>query len=266
MVEAEEAVNRERMIAFIDLLGYGTVLKGMKLLGPESIWGQENTNDRAWSYISLFYKNIADTFDPNAFSDLRLIGFSDGLFIVLTDESDTGLGRDEIITLCWKIQELLDLCTANYIPLRGGISIGSVKAEQTSRESNLNYFAGLAINQAVEMEQIQEWIGISFVPPKSMPAENRDHYCELLEWISTRNRSPVLRWDVPTKSGLEATYTIGFRNIADAIHKIKETRDFEKEKAKGHENKYRGTLQLLRSLQARTNMGGDEQDCTDLIP
>ncbi len=40
-----DAIERERLIAFIDLLGYGAVLKGIILKGHDEIWKHSNVND-----------------------------------------------------------------------------------------------------------------------------------------------------------------------------------------------------------------------------
>ncbi len=184
---------------------------------------------------------------------------------MLTADDDKGLDNSEIMIFCHKMSELLSTCIADYLPLRGGISIGQVKAREDFASSNMNYLAGLAVNQAVKMEEYQEWVGISFIPPREIKnLGNRQRYCSLLEWLSTQDKSPVCRWDIPTKGGLEATYTIIPIDVNESIAKTVEIRDFEKERKSPEANKYRGTIQLLRFLVDPQNKG-DEQKCKTLM-
>jgi len=261
--DAATAVERERLVAYLDLLGYQAVFKGEKFKGHD--WDNiNNYNDRAWLFVSLFYEQLENAFKPTIFGDLQVIGFSDAVFLVLTAEDDEGLEKAEVYLFCLRMQEFLDLCITKYLPIRGGISIGLVKARKDLGKSSLNYLAGLAVAQAVRMEAVQEWIGVSFVAPAQIEPEVRPRYCSLLEWLSSRNPSPIVRWDVPTKDGLAATYAIPCHRIRDAMDKTTESRDFEKTKKRSEANKYRGTLSLLRALRHGTSIGGDESDCAKL--
>lgn len=264
MMVGTDAIERERLIAFIDLLGYGAVLKGIKLKGHDEIWKIQNVNERAWLFISSFYEKFDALFSPDSFGDLRIISFSDAIFLVLTADGDKGLDYSEIMVFCHKMSELLSICLADYLPLRGGISIGMVKAREDFAISNKNYLAGLAVNQAVKMEENQEWVGISFVPPREVEnSEMKQRYCNLLDWLSTQDKTPVYRWDIPTKYGLEATYSIIPSDVGTSTVRITEIRDFEKQRKSPEANKYRGTLQLLWFLED-SNYRGDEDQCMKL--
>ncbi len=151
--------------------------------------------------------------------------------------------------------------------MRGGISFGRVRASEEFGNTGMNYLAGLAVKQAVTMEDIQEWVGISFIPPLWIDRSDQNRYCRMLSWLEGQETLVVKRWDVPTKRGIVATYAVTCENPGSLVEKLMEHREFEKERTRPstEDCKYRGSIHFLRSL-LDEELEDDEQSCQSIIP
>jgi len=247
--------RKERVIVFLDLLGYSSILKNQEFYGWPIL---DDQIERAWNFITKFY-SIVDEVTKGLGEEFKITGFSDSVFIVLEPlSSETLIDKNQLYMLSRILQELQGSCFEDNLPIRGGISMGFVAANRDLGSSNMNYFAGKAVEEAVNFEGSQEWVGIAFIPPDWISPEYKERYCKLLAWLDSKTPRTIVRWDVPTKKGLVNTYAITWAKPDEV--RIRDFMEFEIGKHRYEDGKYRSSLRLAHKIMEKEDIDNPCQE------
>ncbi len=107
-----DSEDTEKMVVYIDTLGYGALLDGRQMLLPPILREIEYENI-PFKYLEHFHNLFFEIFNEELGPNFRWTGFSDALFIVLESTDNPNLNFQDVFTLCLKLGEFLSLCIEN---------------------------------------------------------------------------------------------------------------------------------------------------------
>lgn len=186
----ENVIVGERTVAFIDILGFKSLIENNLLLDLAAAY------EDVISQINKVNKNPDDPKRELLFPDhprdlpfCKLYIFSDSLIII--SNGPTQNDTHKTLIFAWRaFQQLL----AHQLIPRGGVSHGEIYVNESR-----NIFLGKGLTTAYELEQNQEWVGAAISDQiwKSFP--------DLEKNISRIKGSfydkLFMRYDVPLKNG-----------------------------------------------------------------
>jgi len=160
--------NRDRFIAFIDILGF----RNLVLREP-------SLEDFCGRYRKVFLP-LAKDIDRCSISHRE---FSDSLFVAVKNV-DLDQELENLATFCCS---LLTRSVEALLPIRGAISYGRVLWDD-------EVIVGPAIIEAVECQEVQEWIGIILAPSTARYLGRKPSLLSHLQ-----SRGLIREYEVPVK-------------------------------------------------------------------
>lgn len=198
------AMGGDRFVAHFDILGWRHAVR--------------RDLDRAWSVFEGFseaHRRVHSyRLQINGILRERRVQsrmFSDTILISTPSDDD-----DDLFDLLVRCGELLKDALSQWVPLRGGIGVGSFR-EDPSR----NLFAGEALNRAYEIGEAAQWIGVVLdeavadrVRRFAMPYESDTKDPGIVPWdVPVENeqvrRAAVLNWPCIFRDNFKAVPTSG---------------------------------------------------------
>ena len=169
----------ERFVAFFDMLG----MSDLSLSNPDVAWGA--LSDLAAAKDDILNLDIEIIGTDEVIKDrVRAFTFSDS--IVAFSLSNQTVDTYAMVILC---SELFSKALHSCVPLRGAIAHGRFLF---NFEQNL--FAGPPLVNAYRLSEDAQWLGIRV---DEVVAEK----AKAIPLKSKHNKSVIINWEVPTKSG-----------------------------------------------------------------
>lgn len=199
--ECKSCLSSKRTVAFLDILGFKELCK----IFPSTVIG--NTLRDAIKSAINGYKEWCKIFGK-IYSECKIFTFSDSIAIFSHDHT-----KNSFLSVVLHTQYILQHLIVRQFPIRGAIAFGDVFMEE-----NPIIFLGDGYKKAVELEKIQNWIGVSIC--NSAINEFSDYFDK--EHRQTINlpkgkkysfysHPSIIRYAVPTKSGQKIPfYTINW--------------------------------------------------------
>jgi hypothetical protein len=225
------------IVCFVDILGFEYMTSGKEVRG-----GALSIRDAeliARDFTEILERHVfgdAEIWKTDKLSQPNFSVFSDSVFITLPLANTWNVLKLQIEQLIGGLRETLRECierefgedkNAFSIPVRGSLSIGEVFLDKPKKMSG-DHLVGIPVTQAANFEGKQEWVGISFVPQLygdldiDCPEEKKEQILKILQHL--RERGFIVRWSVPTKSGLQDCYVVTWPEgkIDSSIEHIKQ--------------------------------------------
>lgn len=208
------AMGGDRFVAHFDILGWRHAVRRDLDVAWKVFEGFSEAHQRVHSY-RLEVNGIlrARQIESRVFSDT----------IIISTQSD---GDQDLFDLLFRCGELLKDALSRWVPLRGGIAVGSFR-EDPAR----NLFAGEALNRAYEIGEAAQWFGVvvdEAVAERArgfaMPYESDTRDPGIVPWDvplkdEQARRSSVLNWPCVFRENFKAVPTTG-EAIMRFVHPI----------------------------------------------
>lgn len=162
--------NNKYTVAFLDILGFRKAVLNTPLSKLADKYERQIGLADAMNRPQKFTSETPTLFPNHPLNApwCQRFVFSDSIVLISNDEKAISVLK--LLVYTWRLSQLF---IANQMPLRGGIAFGELFVNPTR-----NIFIGRALTTAYDLEQSQEWIGISIHPsvvdafPEIFPTKN----------------------------------------------------------------------------------------------
>ena len=196
---------RNGVVAFLDILGFKTLLTALSLDELATRYERITTQARDFMGAQAQYGSHQSLFrNPRR----RSVGYTQHMFsdsIILVANEDTDISCLELLLYVWRLEQLF---LAAGMPLRGAVEYGEIYSNPVS-----GIALGKALSEAYRTEAEQDWIGICV--NKSVT----ERYPEIFDgpengrdWPAEIFREIFKMYAVPLKNGtVKRSCTINWR-------------------------------------------------------
>lgn len=217
-------VVKNRLIAFLDVLGFSDLLESQPL---EAVHAKYSVFiDQAKTMT--FYQTVGDNTGRTNFAFAQFL--SDSLVVVSNDTDDVY----NVNSFIAAVHFLLEIGFINRLPLRGGIGQGDFLIDEER-----SIFLSPRLPDLVKMEGSQEWTGCVILEScETLILESLFGKCQRQDFRGLQMRnSQVHLYDVPLKTGQRKMFAINFLFFLTK-KQIDEGVDYLIEPKKGNTERY----------------------------